>query len=305
MIKELTRQSNLYEFKYRGDFEALDAIAVLQTQLSFISILNEIKNQVAPHAKLSVKLQGLKKGSLEVHQLVELAIPAGLFVVSNYDTVKGIFQILGDLFALKSLLGGKKADVINYIDNSVHVTLNVNGNNNTVVASPEAWKLYQENPKINDGIIRTGKALDESTDVNEVEVKQLSTNDPIARIERPALTKIKEENAYSDTTFQYEIENNQIIGIKRANLLPEAGRVLKWDVLFRNQNISIKITDQDFIDQITKGLRFGNGDKLLVDIKKSMRLDKTYNMFVETGHYEAFKVYKLIPREEQSNIQFP
>ena len=304
MSGESLRQSNVYEYKYSGDFEAIDAVAVLQTQLTFISIVTEIKNQIAPDSRLDIKIQGLKKGSLEVHQIIELVTPLGLFVTDNYDTVKTIFKILGDLFKIKSLLGSKKADEVTTTDNSVTIMLNVEGNNNTIVVSPEAWKLYQDNQKINDGLIRTAKTLDERNEVKQIEVKQHNNVEPVAKINKSDFSKIKEENAYSISTFQYEYDPQQIIGIKKANLLPEAGRVLKWDVLYRGQTVSIKISDQSFIDQILNGLKFGNGDKLQVDIKKSMRLDKTYNMFIETGQYEATKVQKLISRDQQTNMEF-
>jgi|GEM_PF-5188356 hypothetical protein len=297
-------KSNIYEFKYSGSFQAIDAVTVLHSQLSFISLLTEIKNQIVPDSKLDIKLQGLEKGSLEVHQVIELAMPAGLFLVDNYETIKKVFSIFGDLFKVKEFLGNKKADKVVEHDNSVSLTLKVDGNNNNIIISPEAWKMYVENPKINDALIRTGKTLNESQDVEEVSVRRVSQEKAIAKIERKSFGKIKEENPYSENNFQYEYEYRQTIGIKRANLLPEPGRVLKWDVLYRNQNITIKISDQDFVSEITRGLRFGNGDKLLVDIKKSMKLDKTFNMYVESGQYEAVKVHKIIPREEQSALEF-
>lgn len=302
MPSTINRNSNIYEFIYNGDFEAVDAVSVLQTQLTFIAIVNEIKNQISPNSKLDIKLQGLKKGSLEVHQLIELVTPTALFIKDNYEIIKEIFEIFGDIFKLKSFLGNKEADQITRTDNSVNIYINVKGKKNNVLVSPEAWKLYTENAKINDNVIRAGKTLDESLEIKEIKVKSLKAKRPLAKINKDDFKKIKEENPYSNTTFQYEFEYNQIIGIKKANLLPEAGRVLKWEVLYRNQTVSVKISDSEFIDKIVGGLRFGNGDKLLVDMKKSMRLDKTYNMFIETGQYEATKVYKVIPREEQTQL---
>ncbi len=296
----MEKNSNIYEFKYEGSFHAIDAVTVLHTQLNFITILNEIKNYVAPETSLQIKLQGLKEGSLEIQQVIELAIPTGLFVVDNYGSIKKIFEIFSDVFKIKSFLGSKKASEVLETNNGV--IIKIEGNNNNIIVSPEGWQIFQDNGKINDAIIKAGKSLSENQDIEKISVRRTANKKPIAKIEKEHFEKIKEENGYSIGAFNYENESDQIIGIKKANLLPEPGRVLKWDVMYRGQTVSVKISDQDFVSEIVKGLRFGNGDKLLVDLRKTMRLDKTYNMFVETGHYEAVKVHKLIPREDQSTL---
>lgn len=297
----MSKNSKVYEFKYEGEFHAIDALTVLYTQLNFISIIDEIKKQTVPDAKLEIKLQGLEKGSLEVQQVIELVTPAGLFLVDNYSSIKKIFTIFSDLFKIKSFLGSKKATDAVKTNNGISIT--VEGNNNNIIISPEAWQLFQDNAKINSAINNTGKTLLDNLEVDQIVVRPISSKKPISRLIREDFPKIKQESAYATGSFTYESEFNQTLGIKKANLLPEPGRVLKWDVMYRGQNVSVKISDQNFVDEIIRGKRFGNGDKLLVDLKKTMRLDKTYNMYVETGHYEATTVHKLIQRDEQSSFE--
>ncbi|GAB1462864.1 hypothetical protein [Pedobacter sp.] len=296
----MSKNSKVYEFKYEGEFHAIDALTVLYTQISFISIIDEIKKQTVPDAKLEIKLQGLEKGSLEVQQVIELITPAGLFLVDNYSSIKKIFTIFSDLFKIKSFLGSKKATEAVKTNNGISIT--VEGNNNNIIISPEAWQLFQDNAKINSAINNAGKTLLDNREVDQIVVRPISSKKPISRLIREDFPKMKQESAYATGNFTYENEFNQTLGIKKANLLPEPGRVLKWDVMYRGQNVSVKISDQNFVDEIIRGKRFGNGDKLLVDLKKTMRLDKTYNMYVETGHYEAIKVHKLIQRDEQSSF---
>lgn len=294
--------SNVYEFKYIGETQAIDAQAVLFSQLHLITLLTEIKNHVAPEAKLNIKLQGLKEGSLEVHQLVELAIPASIFVLEKYSTIKTMFDVMADLFKIKKFLGSKKADKIEETDGKVVIHIAINGDNNTLHVDNLSWNLYTENARINDSLCKTGKILDESEEVNQLDIRKISTKKKLASLNRDDFHKIKSENPYSDGTINYENEKNQIVGIRKPNILPEPGRVLKWDVIYRGNNVSLKISDQDFISEITRGKMFASGDKLLVDIKKTMRLDKNFNMFIETGAYEATVVHKVIPRSEQTRF---
>lgn len=300
----MTRNSNIYEFKYEGDFQALDALPVLYSQIAFISLITEIKNNLDPSVEINVKLQGLKKGSLEVHQLIELAaLTTPGLIFSKYDLIKKIFEVFRDLIKIKEFLGNKKAD--KQVDNkngTVNIYLTVNGGTNHINASQESFSLYTNNPQISQALNKTGEALNQSRDIEEVSVRNVSAKKPLLSIDKSSSEKLREENPYTERLFTYETVPDQILGIKKPNLIPEKDRALYWDVIHKGTNIKVKITDKDFILQVNNGLRVGKGDSIRADIKKTMRFSKEYNMEVETGKYEAYKVHTFIPRSDQSSM---
>lgn len=302
----MTRNSNIYEFKYEGDFQAVDALPVLYSQIAFINLITEIKNNLDSSVEINIKLQGLKKGSLEVHQLIELATNAapGL-IFANYDLIKKIFSIFRDLVKIKEFLGSKKADKTAENKNgTVNIYLTVNGGTNHINASQEAFSLYTNNPNISNALLKTGEAINQSKDIEEITVRNISAKTPIVSIDKKTSEKLKEDNPYTDKLYTYDTVVDQVLGIKKPNLIPEKDKALYWDVIHKGSNIRVKITDRDFIAQVNNGLRVGKGDSIKVDIKKTMRFSKEYNMEVETGKYEVFKVHTFIPRNDQSAMDF-
>lgn len=301
----MTRRSNIYEFKYEGDFQAVDALPVLYSQIAFINLITEIKNSIDSTSELNIKIQGLKKGSLEIHQIIELvAASSPLIVFENYDIIKRIFIIFKDLVKIKEFLGNKKASQTKDLKNgTINIHFNINGGNNFINASQEAFNLYTSNPAINKALIKTGEAISQSADIDEITVRNISTKTPIVEIDKKISDKLKEENPYTERLYTYETVNNQVLAIKRPNLIPEKDKALIWEVIYRGSNIKVKISDKIFIREVDNGLRVGKGDSLRVDIKKTMRYSKEYQTDVETGKYEAFKVHKFIPRQSQTGLE--
>ncbi|POY36421.1 hypothetical protein C3K47_11795 [Solitalea longa] len=130
--------STIYHFKYEGDFHSVDALTILHTQLNFISILTEIKDQIYPEVKLNIKLQGLEKGSLDVQHVVEIATVSGMFVMENYSYISKIFEVFGDLVKLKSFLKGEKATETKEVGND-KIEIHIKGDNITI--HPDAFKM--------------------------------------------------------------------------------------------------------------------------------------------------------------------
>ncbi len=78
-----TKKGHAYQFKYEGNFKSLDAVTVLHSQLSFITILKEIKDHQFPEIKMDIRIKGLEKGSLDIHHVLEVSGVMGMFVMEN------------------------------------------------------------------------------------------------------------------------------------------------------------------------------------------------------------------------------
>lgn len=96
----MKNNQEIYEFKYEGSFDSLDTLAVLHTQINFISMVREIKDLTYPEINLDLKMNGLEKGSLDIHHYLEVGAAAGITFMDGHEYIKNIFTILGDMSLL-------------------------------------------------------------------------------------------------------------------------------------------------------------------------------------------------------------
>lgn len=109
-------------------------------------------------------------------------------------------------------------------------------------------------------------------------------------------------NSHSET--QYEVHASQPLYICNVDLMPGRRRVWRWQFLHKGLNISAKVTDQVLAQKINEGLRVGQGDRLIADLRIGYKFSKQFNTFVESGAYEVVRVHELKHRDEQGTIPF-
>src|SRR5690242_18048307 len=96
--------SNEYSIKYKGKFDSLDALTVLQSQIQFLNIINEIVVTEHPEISFQLRIKGFKKGSLDVQQILDMSIASGMFAMENFEYVKSIFKVFSDVIKIKGFL---------------------------------------------------------------------------------------------------------------------------------------------------------------------------------------------------------
>lgn len=164
MSKAVTKA---YEFKYEGEFESLDALTVLNTQLHFVTILNEIKENIYPETKLDIRIEGVEKGSLGINHFIEVAAVSGMFVLENYGYVKTIIEVLTDLVKIHKFLDGNKPEQVEKSEEGT-VKIFINGSNN--VFNENAFTIFQNNGIVHEALNSTSKLLLENNDVTSIEL---------------------------------------------------------------------------------------------------------------------------------------
>lgn len=292
-----TDQSSSYEFKYEGDFQSLDALTVLHSQINFVAIINEIKDLQFPDIKLGIKIKGLEKGSLDVNHIIEVAYTSGLFVMDNYKYVQTIFKIFGDLVKLKAFLKGEKAEKTKESGNNISIYLN--GNN--IEIHPDAFRMYQNSPVITGAFNNTSKLLSANREIDYVAVSEQNSKEQMLKIDKEEFELLGEENPYLTTI----LPNEQIVrkrGMLNISTLSFDKRN-NWEFVFEGQKFKAKISEE-FSQSIDNGASFAKGDSLEAEFEIKQQFDDSVNAYVNKG-FKIIHIINHIPRNKQRDIEFP
>lgn len=292
---------NTFEFKYEGTFNGLDASLVLNTQLQFLTVLQEIKETHFPEIELEIKLKGLENGSLNVNHLIEIASVTGMFLLEHHDYIKTLFEIFKDLIALKLTLKDGKAEEIKPINES-KISISVNGNNNNVIIHPGALQVYQNNQTISDALCAFSKSVQAAPEIEYVQLSAKAEDLKIARISRSEFPLLAQPNGYLKAEKQHQVHRNQVLFVKKPHLLPEPKKKWIWELLHKGRPIQASIKDSKFRQQINDGLKLGQGDRLLADLTVAMKFDEKLQTFVETKTFEVSNITQIIPRSIEPQL---
>lgn len=291
-------QSSTYEFKYEGDFNSLDALTVLHTQINFVSILTEIKHLQFPEIRLDIKIKGLEKGSLDVNHIIEVASVSGMFVLDNYKYVQTIFKIFGDLVKLKAFLKGEKAEKTKASD-GVNISVHLNGNN--IEVHPDAFRIYQNSPIITNAFNNTSKLLSTNKEIDYIEVSEQNTHEQMLKIDKEEFDLLGEENPYLSTLLPSE-QAIRKIGMLNIYTL-SFDKKTNWEFVYEGQKFKAKISDE-FAKRIDNGASFAKGDSLEAEFEIRQQFDQGVNAYVN----KAFKIIRIInhiPRSQQPDLGLP
>lgn len=291
-------KSTTYEFKYEGDFNSLDALTVLHSQINFVSIINEIKDLQFPDIKLGIKIKGLEKGSLDVNHIIEVAYTSGLFVMDNYKYVQTIFKIFGDLVKLKAFLRGEKAEKSKGSDGD-KIEVHLNGNN--IVVHPDAFRIYQDSTIITSAFNNTSKLLSANKEIDYIEVSEQNTHEQMLKIDKEEFELLGEENPYLSTLLPNE-QAIRKIGMLNIYTL-SFDKKTNWEFLYEGHKFKAKISDE-FAKTIDKGTSFAKGDSLEAEFEIKQQFDESVNTYVNKS-FKIIRIIKHIPRNEQGNLGFP
>lgn len=293
-----------YQFHYEGSFESLDSIPILSAHLNFINLLVEIKNKVSPESKLKVELKGLKEGSLEFQHIVDIAIPVGMFAINNYDAIKNVISIFSDILKLKVSAGSEKVSYQDIGNNKVEVNFYVNGNNNNITISKDALNLYQNAPAVSKMMAESADNIKKLDEVQSLEIVTDDKNLPSIKLERDEILRLSEPNPYlEDEGEDFSIYENAVLYVRKTDLTPKKGKKCIWQLNHNSRDISASIVDESFIENhINKGDPFGQGYRLIADLKAYKKFDKVLGISVENKKYDVIYVHKVLPRLEQSAL---
>lgn len=284
------------KFKYKGDFHSIDVNTLLTTQYHYVRILNEINRLTNSSVRLNVKVSSFQKGSFEVHQLIEVAASSEIFAAPNINYIDSLFSILTHYIAIKSFLGGKKAEKVEDATDG-KVVVHLHGDNIKVEAG--AFKIYQNNNVINESFIKSSEALLTEKEIDGVEIENQETKKKYFDLPKDKLREMAAENEYFDTATREDIVDATLI-ITKPELNPKKGS--KWNFIYKGRKINgVVIKHDNFLREVAAGRRFGNGDGLRVDLKIVLKYDPVYHTFIE-NRFEVILVKEVLLKPEQTKF---
>lgn len=290
-----------FEFRYKGE-NFIDLNTLLTSQFHFLAAVNEIQKELYPEVNLKLRVGAFNKGSFVVDLLMESTWIDHLF---NKDTVEVLEKIVGafaGIIAIHQFLKGRKAD--NIEENGDDVKISVKGDNNSIKVDKRVFNIYKDNITVNKSVQQNFEMLNNDDEIEGVEIKSAIDKKEYLDIDRKDFEDLSKPNPYLNRTHIEEVHKNQNLFIKKPNLMPEKNRVWKWELIHKGRDISAKVVDWEFATKINEGLKIGQGDRLVADLRIGYKYSQQFGTFVERNFYEVVKIHDLIPRSDQTRMDY-
>lgn len=291
--------TNNFEFKYQGEGHSIDINTLLTSQFQYSAILNEIKNNLFPEIELKIRIQSFEKGSFDINQIIEITTITGLLVFENKDYINQIFKILKAYIDIKKYLVDKKPEKVEELpDNKIGIV--IKGNNNTLIVDKNAFKIFQNNYTIHKALTKNAEILEKDIEIEGVQISNKTTNEKIIDIPRAEFIDLSIDNPYLDIEINEKIVEDAILYIRKLEISPK--RNSKWDFIFEGRKLnSVPIRDENFLNKVVEGIRFGNGDRLKVRLKITQKLDLPTGAYLD-NKFEILLVKDIVHKPEQKEL---
>jgi len=302
MSDQAVNPTATYTFKYEADSNSIDLNTLLVSQVHFMAILNELKNEVAPGSDLSIKIRPLEKGSVPFDFILNVSWIENMLQLHNtsVQVVELGSAIVGGLVALIQLkiwLKGEpaKQTIINN-DNTITI---INSDGSQMVIAQNIYNIYVTNIVVDKAISKAFDAIDKDEEVSGVEVLN-EKKQPLVTIPRAQFAGLVMANPSFDKKKKTELMSNATLVV--STVVFDQQR--KWQFYLENgRKITAGINDENFIDKINNGESFSKGDVLIANLEIEKVYDKSLDMFVEQS-FTLTKVIRHNTRPPQSRIDF-
>ena len=289
-----------FEFSYGGG-NSIDINTLLTSQFHFLAILNELQKELSPASKLNIKVTGFKKGSFVIQMVLEGSFINELFNADNAKALGGILMGAGSLFKIYKYLKGDKADKIKEIAND-NIEIHCKGDNNSITVNKNIFNIYRTNTVVNNAINKNFELLEDAETITDIKITETGQKKPIVKVDRSDFENLTKPNSYLDKNQDEQIYIEEMVFIKKPNLFPDKNHSVIWEFLHKGRDIKAKITDINFIREINDGIKVGQGDRLIVDLKIYYKWEDKYNTFIEANKFEILKVHKKESRNTQIKL---
>lgn len=263
-----------YEFRYLKKSHDIDLNTFLTSQQNFLTIIHEINRTSLPDASVKVKITQPRPGSFIIEHLIDI-VPVGVFISENWDRISTLLGVLKDFIEIWKLLKGDKAEKVTY-NNDNSITIVVNGNGNTFHS--DAFKIYQSNPIVNKAIFKGTTILNADKEIEGFEVKKQGEPEPLIHVTREELQVFQQPNKYLDKPDRTTDIKEATLFVKKFDVAPK--KTTKFTFYYDGRPIPASIKDEQFLQRIQAGEKFGNGDSLVVDLEISKKYDEGYDTYI-------------------------
>ena len=272
----------------------LDSFGAIETALMGIS------RHGHPEARFRIKVKPFQKGSFEVPiEIQQLLLATGLSLMSpDWANAKESVKILLELIKLKLDLKGKEAKVVRRNGNAVEIEKN---SRCTINIDQRTFNIHVKDSVVGEAIANGFKALETDTEIKSFTV--------LSKQREKLLDVPRRSFRYISKAIKETTDNGQPVTERLA--LPifkpvlDKSKGFKWEFYYRGiKRISAAITDENFLERVNNGERFGRGDTLDADLEIVKELDQNLGVLVNKS-YKIIRVYDIQRRQEQTSFPKP
>ena len=299
----MTTNVEKFTFKYEGNLEYIDFDTLLSSQFHFTEAIKQIKEVLVPDAQIKIKVKALPPGSFPVEIMLDLGVDPGklaLYGLAAIGGIGGFAASINSIIELYKNLKGNRPESIT-INNNVTV---IQMNSSTYELDTRLYEALRSNENLRDHISKTFEKIDNDDEVTGIKIMN-EAGDSVTAVDKKDFVNFSKSSVDVITDKLEDKIQKRLRKNARVRLLKVVfERGYKWQVIFEGYKINASISDERFILDVESGkLRFANGDSMLCDL----RIDQKFNRVASAWMNDTFnivKVHEVIPRHEQSSLDF-
>lgn len=272
--------------------------------LNTATLVNEASKEIEAPAQLQIKVRAERKGSwltdIVLQAAETVAVVSPLLNQENIENAKafgkGVIDLIAGVIKLRKHTGGEKPTSVTKKGDG---TVDISGNNfGTINIKQNIFNMYNK-PDVEEAVDDTFEVLDDDPDVNSYELLDEDEQSLVAvnKNEFEQLAAGIEEEEPEKRTL---VENDADLAVIRQSF--EADKTCTF--LYKGNQITALIADENFWKTVDRGERFAKGDRLFADLEISQEFDRAINEFKNKG-YKVLWVKEHIRRERQPDLFSP
>ncbi|MBS9777416.1 MAG: hypothetical protein KGV50_01505 [Gammaproteobacteria bacterium] len=248
------------------------------------TLVQEVNKELNTENTVEAKITSLKKGGQEIHiELVETAINP-LFAEDAMSHTDEIIDIVSGLYSFTTFLGGKTARAL---EKSTKHTNVMNAKGETQLFNTAIINAYYGNKTIRKSLSKQFSALKNNKEVTSFSFDNNTDKIKVEKSQFRGLAKPSPTpNSEEKLPITSELDNQKI-----SILRPSFTEDLKWDFIYDDQKLAVRIDDQKLLKVINHGEKFAKGDSLRVDLEVTKFYDEEVGSYVTNGH--SYRITKF------------
>jgi len=281
--------ADTYTFKYNSDDDSIDLNTLLLSQINFATVLNEIKNEVAPGVDLSIRIRPLEKGSVPFDIILNVSWLANLIAPDVVEYSSAIISALVGVIQLRIWLKGKKPNTIRFEGEKVILTIE----ETELIIDKTIYDIAEKNSTIDKALQKGFEAIERDESVTGIEILN-EKKEALITVPRNEFENFIWTNEFFEQKRKTANTRERLTIFK---VVFEKG--VKWQFYQGSRKISASINAPDFWDKINNGESFSKGDVLIVDLENNTEFDNTLGIYIEKG-FTVVNVVEHIPKVKES-----
>jgi len=241
-------------------------------------MFERVNSEVGANNEISIRINALEQGSFVVDlAIVALSQSGQLFNKDAASLASDLVGIVGGLYGLHQVHTESDEVKTTNVDNGM---VRIEGDNNHTVVHQTTNNFYQNDRSVRESMASQFASLEEDSSVEGLDF--LDETEQIFSADKDEFPKMAQAESLEDETKETTKDNVEVV-INR--LLLDGSQNRRWEFYYQGNKISANITDEDFLEGVVaNNMRFGNGDRLTVDLQVTQVYDDGLGIFVNDSH---------------------